>query len=368
MLSSWVSRRNGGVFEAVVAQAEMLKSLGAAPVVLGVREEASAEDAWRLEGIETHLADQSGFASLAYAPDLPGLLDAAHLDLVHLHGIWQFTTKFAGDWAEATHKPVVISPHGMLDPWITRRNSWKKHLARFLWERSAWNSATAFHALTEAEAQDIVHETRGAKVATIPNPAPPLSSDSDLPRGPNVLYIGRIHEKKNIAALLSAWIAAKPKLPEDATLTIAGWGDDAGIDMLEHAMRDHKEASIEFVGTAFGGQKAALFDLARFVVLPSFSEGLPMAMLEAWSAGVPTIMTEHCHLPEGFTAGAAIECGTDRASICEALVKGLNVAEADWEAMSEAARGLAGGPFSPDTIAEVWEAFYLALLEGKSPA
>ena len=67
LLSSWVSRRNGGVFEAVVAQAEMLGTLGAEPVVLGLREEDSGADTWRLDGVETHLVDQSGPGFLGYA-------------------------------------------------------------------------------------------------------------------------------------------------------------------------------------------------------------------------------------------------------------------------------------------------------------
>ena len=347
-----------------MAQAELLRSLGAVPVILGLRDDDSANDGWRLDGIETFLVDRAGPGALAYAPQLPDALASAQLDLLHLHGVWQYPTHAAGRWAETTGRPLVISPHGMFDPWITGRNAWKKHLARFLWERRAWHAATAFHALTEAEADDIAYETQGAKVATIANPAPVTSAPSDLPRGANALYLGRIHEKKNIAALVAAWIEARPALPSDATLTIAGWGDDEGIAMLEQAMQGHRDQGIEFVGAAFGGQKAALFDLARFLVLPSLSEGLPMAILEAWAANVPTIQSAHCHLPEGVASGAAIECGADPASIRDALVRGLTMSEEEWQTMSAAARSLASGPFSQPVIASRWEAFYSALLAG----
>lgn len=341
----------------------MLESLGAEPVVVGLREADTAQDLWRIGGIETHLVDPSGPAAFGFAPDLPEALTEARLDLLHLHGIWQYPSHAAADWANATGKPLVISPHGMLDPWITGRNAWKKHIARALWERRAWRSATAFHALTDAEAHDIAHETHGAKVAMIPNPAPALSPPDDRERGPTVLYLGRIHEKKNIAALITGWIAARPDLPNDASLVIAGWGDDAGIEMLEHAMRDHREAGIEFVGTAFGSQKAALLALARFLVLPSHSEGLPMAILEAWAAGVPTIMTEHCHLPQGYAAGAAIECGTSSEAIRAALVAALDTSHDKWMEMSHAALDLAGGPFAAENVAVRWEELYGVLLD-----
>lgn len=340
----------------------MLGQLGAQPVVIGLREESTADDLWRLAEVETHLVDQSGPQALGFSPDLPEAIEKAQLDLLHLHGIWQYPSLAAADWANATGKPLVVSPHGMLDPWITSRNAWKKHLARALWERRAWRSASAFHALTEAEAQDIANETRGTKIATIPNPAPAPGAPDAAPRPPMALYIGRIHEKKNIAALIAGWTAARPDLPEGASLIIAGWGDNAGIDLLERTMRNHREQSIEFVGTAFGSQKSALFDLARFLVLPSLSEGLPMVVLEAWSAGVPVVMTDHCHLPEGFDAGAAIRCGTDRASIRVSLVDAFSRSEEDWQDMSRAALDLARGPFGAEAVAAKWETLYSALL------
>ena len=177
-----------------------------------------------------------------------------------------------------------------------------------------------------------------------------------------VLYLGRIHEKKNLSALMEAWLSVRSDLPVGASLTIAGWGDDEGIAAIESATTGDRDSGIEFVGTAFGSQKAALLDIARFLILPSHSEGLPMAILEAWAARVPTIMSEHCHLPEGFTEGAAIDCGTSAGSISAALLEAFALDHQEWQRMSSAAGALAGGPFSQQSVAERWEQFYSALL------
>ncbi|QYJ06690.1 glycosyltransferase [Qipengyuania flava] len=339
----------------------MLRALGAQPVVLAVTDAAHEQDRWRLGDADIRLAAARGPAQLAYAPDLPVVLSDAKLDLLHLLGVWQYPTHAAGRWADETGRPLIISPHGMFDPWITGRNAWKKQAARLLWERRAWHRAAAFHALTAAEAADIERESPGARVAVVPNAAPAASPPRDRTPPPHLLYLGRIHEKKNIAALIAAWRSLRGELPADATLTIAGWGDDEGIAMLEHAM-ERADPSIQFVGTAFGAQKAALFDVSRFLVLPSLSEGLPMAILEAWASGTPTIQSDACNLPEGFATGAAIRCGTDRDAIADAIRTAMSIDDAQWLTKSAAARELAASPFSQASIALHWEEIYGALL------
>ena len=125
--------------------------------------------------------------------------------------------------------------------------------------------------------------------------------------------------------------------------------------------------SVEFVGPVHGEAKQRLLESARYVILPSHSEGLPMTILEAWAAGTPTIMTAACHLPEGFAAGAALECGTDAASVAAAIQTGLASDEGAWRAMSEAALGLARGRFSAGQVAREWVAAYRAL-QAERPA
>ena len=74
-----------------------------------------------------------------------------------------------------------------------------------------------------------------------------------------------------------------------------------------------------FTGPVFGEAKDALLRSADAFILPSFSEGLPMAVLEAWAYGLPVLMTDHCNLPEGFAANAALRIGTDVESIAEGM-------------------------------------------------
>lgn len=360
LLTAWASRAGGGVFEAVAAQARLIRDLGAEPVVLALADEAAAEDAGRLSGGEIRLSPVLGPRMIGYSPDLTASLIDASLDLLHLHGIWMYPSRAGTLWARQTGRPYLVSPHGMLDPWITARGRWKKALARAGYERASWHEATRFHALTAAEAGDIARESGRHDSLVIANPAPEVTASSAV-AGLDFVYIGRVHAKKNLVALVEGWNRAQR--PPSARLRIAGWGDDADLAALRAAI-EAGDGSAEFLGPVFGEKKAKLLASARFVVLPSLSEGLPMAMLEAWAAGRPTLMTRDCNLPQGFAEGAALECGHSAQELARAIELALAIGPADWGAMALAARGLATGPFSADAIAAQWASAYASVIEG----
>lgn len=359
LLSTWASRRNGGVFEALVAQAELLGDLGASPIVFALADQEDC-DRDRLGDIPVITTAPLGPAFLGYGPKLGGALAAAELDCLHLHGIWQFNSHAGAVWAHRTGRPYLISPHGMLDPWILARGRGKKWLARGGYERRSWQAARLFHALTQSEATDIARATGRNECAIIPNPAPELQPERGESRSAEIAYIGRIHPKKNLAALIKGWSLAVAVLPADARLTIAGWGEDADLAALRGALEGVPRA--QFIGPVFGDEKRQLLARARFVALASHSEGLPMAMLEAWAAGCPTLMSRACNLPEGYAAGAAIDSGTSADAVAVAIIAAFAMPPTQWQAMSGAARALAAGTFAKATAAARWEATYAKVI------
>ncbi len=168
-----------------------------------------------------------------------------------------------------------------------------------------------------------------------------------------MLYIGRIHPKKNLEPLIDGWVSAKAAAA-GYRLAIAGWGEPAHVAALQAKLAASADPSISFLGPVYGEQKHHLLHEARFVILPSLSEGLPMAILEAWGAATPTLMSAACNLPEGFSAGAALNTGIDANSIAAALRQALALPEADWQKMSAAAQSLARNRFSAETVAAQW--------------
>ena len=349
--------------QAVVAQAAMIRAMGGEPVVFALDDGRGEEAAAALAPTPLVLAPIAGPGQVGFAPgQLRQLLDAG-IDLLHLHGIWMHPSRVAAQWARATGRPYVISPHGMLDPWITARGRWKKALARLGYERASWARATTLHALTVGESRDIAREARRADALVIPNAGPACGALPEAMRAPDILYLGRIHPKKNFAGLVAGWGMANR--PAGAQLHIAGWGDPAAVAELRRLLTAVGDASIVFHGAAFGEAKQRLLDSARFLILPSFSEGLPMVVLEAWAAATPTLMSEGCNLPEGFAAHAALRCGTTPAEIARDIEQAFALDAAAWLAMAGAARALAAGPFSAVSIARRWADAYAALLAGE---
>ncbi|HWU03896.1 MAG TPA: glycosyltransferase [Novosphingobium sp.] len=364
MVTQAASRQGGGLFEVIALQVDLLRRQGARVSVFALEDAFSAADRDRFGDARVELCRPMGPPSIGYGPELASRMLAADLDLLHLHGIWSMTSLSALQWARRTNRPLIISPHGMLDPWITARSPAKKRLARWVYEEPCWRRAYRLHALTGREQADIARETGRSDGIVIPNAAPPLFSPGNAARPPAILFISRIHSKKNLSGLIDGWALARK--PEGAELIIAGWGDAADVAELE-ARIAAGPAGVRFVGPAFGEAKQALLTGVRFAILPSLSEGLPMAMLDAWACGLPTIMSPDCNLPEGIAAGAALACGCDAPSIAAALETALAMAPERWQAMSHAAMALADGPFSLRAVSDAWCAAYAEAIDA-SPA
>jgi glycosyltransferase involved in cell wall biosynthesis len=362
ILTPWSSRLGGGVFEAVVNHALALRVHGnIEPIVFAGEDHCSAEDLPRFQGLPVHTRKSYEPSLFGFAPGLIGDLAAADVDLLHLHGIWMYPSHCGAAWAAWTGKPYVISPHGMLDPWITGRGRWKKGLARLGYENRSWNHASLFHGLTQAEAWDIARELQAIgierRIEVVPNAGAPSAWGGRSEEPSSIVYIGRIHSKKNLGALIDAWrILAEER--RGHRLLIAGWGEKAGVADLHAKLEAATDPSIAFLGPVYGEEKRALLAEARFFVLPSLSEGSPMAIIEAWAHGLPTLMTKACNLPQGFAGGAALEIGTDAGSIASVLRQALAMPSALWDRMSRAASELAETQFSPRVVAERWVEIY----------
>jgi glycosyltransferase involved in cell wall biosynthesis len=378
LLTAHASRRAAGVWVGVAQLAKALAERGLDVEIFGIADHDSATDAAGWDGPLLNLHPVRCSEAFGYAPRLTRSLDGRRPSLLHANGLWMYPSLASLRWSRRARRPYLVAPHGMLDPWAVQRAVWKKRLVGWCFENAHLAGAACLHALTEAEA-------RAIRAYGLANPICVVPNGVDLPKDPVpaeprwagdagqdrkiLLFLGRLHAKKGLANLLAAWrdVRASPEACE-WLLVIAGWDRDGYGRQLER-MAEAREIgdTVRFVGPQFDHDKAASFGRADAFVLPSLSEGLPVAVLEAWSYGLPVLMTGACNLPEGFAAGAALPIGTDRAGIAAGLRRLFALSDAERREMGARGRALVRARFSWASVGERMTTVYQWVLGGGPP-
>ena len=358
ILTASISRKAGGLFWSVRALAQGLQATGCKVKVFASGDAYTERDQSHWSNLDITVFPQMGPAGFGYMPELMSALQITGLDVMHIHGLWMYSSIATMRLSKRTGKPYLVSPRGMLDPWAVNNSAWKKRLAAWLYENAHLRGAACLHALCDAEARAMRAYGLINPICVIPNGVeiPALDSDlgeppwaNGLPRNAKVMfYLGRLHPKKGLSELLHAWAVSKAGVSGDQWyLVIAGWdqgGHEAELKRLgrELGIIDH----VRFVGPQFDSNKAVSLARADAFILPSFSEGLPMAILEAWSYSLPVLMTPQCNLPEGFQAGAAIDINPDTESIAAGMLELFNMSDLDRQAMGDKGYQLVKEKFS----------------------
>ncbi len=189
------------------------------------------------------------------------------------------------------------------------------------------------HALNDAERTCVVEFAPAAADRTfvIPNGIAVPDVPPALEEKSGALYLGRLHPKKQVLELVNAWQAGH----FGCRLTIAGWGDRGYVQRVERAVA--QSSNVEFVGPAYGELKSRLLVAARFLLLPSLSEGLPMAVLEGLSQGCIPVITRECNLPELLESGVALPIESDFSDFSSAIRCILATGEQRLHSLSRAA-------------------------------
>ena len=270
----------------------------------------------------------------------------------------------------------------MLDPWAVKNSAWKKKLALWVYESEHLRSAACLRALCESEARAIRAFGLKNPIAIIPNGVDMLeigdrrSETGNPPWAVRVepgkkvlLYLGRIHPKKGLDNLIRAWAELKINRKSDWVLAIAGWDQGGHEDELkrlatglaipwadvrvnsELRTTNSEPASVVFLGPQFNEAKSACYRHCDAFILPSFSEGLPMVILEAWACGKPVVMTPECNLPEGFPARAGIRITTDIEGIARGLTELFGRSAQELTELGRNGRRLTEEKFNWDRIA-----------------
>ncbi len=360
-LSGSVSRKAGGFFLSVRSLVRTLSDRGVDVEVFSLKDQWTQEDLPLWDPVRVHVVPQWPPRAFGYAPKLLTEILEYQPEILHSHGLWMYKSVAEIKSARKLKIPYIISPRGMLDPWALRHSRWKKKVVGWLFENRHLRGAACLHALCEAEAQSIRAYGLKNPIAIIPNGVDLPTLDPSLsppwqkavPEEKKVLlFLGRLHPKKGIPNLLSAWAQAASAL-KDWMLIIAGWDQGGHENELRRQVQElGLTDQVWFAGPLYGKEKQAAFQAASGFVLPSYSEGLPMAVLEAWSYALPVLMTKECNLPEGFSAGAAVEISLSSQKLVAELIQFAEMTEDERQEMGGRGQKLVKEKFSWKKIAQ----------------
>ncbi len=295
-------------------------------------------------------------------------------DLVHIHELWHVPQALGSFICEINEVPYVISPHGELADWSLRQKRFLKQLAWLGYERHVLRSASAIHALTQDECAAVLAQKVGAKVRVIPNGIDIARVQaligSTTVRGDNrglpskfILHVGRLHQKKGVWFILNVFSQLADEVA-DLDLLIVG-PDPQGMWGKLSAMTRELGIStrVHYLGVVDESTKLRLIQSAELVVLPSFSEGLSMVMLEALACATPLVVSPNCGLPEVQERGAGKIVPLDIKSFVQAILEVVTNRELR-NIMSRHAFALAEQEFQSARVAARMARFYAETLGG----
>lgn len=283
------------------------------------------------------------------------LLDVIKPDLVHVNCCWMPACAFVQQMAQKRNIKVVLTPHGMLEPWIIKRHYWTRKLpALLLYQKAAIQNADCLQATAESEKENLLKlgYNSNIKIVKLGIDVESIIMKISWKKNKQLLFLSRVHVKKGINYLIEAADILRDDL-QGYKILVAGEGDADYVASLKQQIMDKGlQDIIQLIGGVYGNKKWELFQTSDFFVLPTHSENFGLAIAESLASGTPVITTVGTPWNDlnSSNAGAWIEIGTQ--PLVETLRRFLSLSDGELETMGKNGRKLIETKYSAKVMAE----------------
>jgi len=304
-------------------------------------------------------------------PDTAATVDrlAGAADVVHVHAVWEEIQHLACRAARRRGVPLVVTPHGMLDPWNMSNRKWRKRFY-LLWRmRKNLNRAAALHFATTIERDAVARlklrppaliEPFGIDVHEffdLPSPGTFRAAYPQLGDRRLIVFLGRLDYGKGLELLIPAFAKVAG---DDAALVIIGPDSNSGYRKTVEEMIDQHDLRDRtlLTGMLSGRDKLAALVDAYLLAHPSYHENFGLVVPEALACGCPVIVSDQVYLhPQITTAGVGSVVNVTVDSMANELQRWLND-PAIRNTFADRARSYALSTFNWDIIARNWAGHY----------
>lgn len=283
------------------------------------------------------------------------LLDSVRPDIVHVNCCWTPDCAMIQRLAQKWGYKVVLTPHGMLEPWIIKRHYWTRKVpALWLYQKAAVQRADCVQATAESERDNLLKlgYNSNIKVVRLGIDAESIEMKKSWKKTRQILFLSRVHVKKGINFLVEAADVLRNEL-QGYKILVAGEGDADYVEALKRMICDRGlQDIVQLIGGVYGDEKWRLFQTSDFFVLPTHSENFGLAIAESLASGTPVITTVGTPWSDlnSSEAGAWIEIGTE--PLVETLRRFLSLSEDELETMGRNGRKLIETKYSAHVMAE----------------
>lgn len=249
--------------------------------------------------------------------------EQSNYDVVHAHSHLFFSTNLSAVSRKLGSTPLVITNHGLKSQtapeWFQKFYTATAALLTFA-------AADKILCYTETEKKELVDlGIKDEKIEVIHNG---IDTDLFVPSinpgfdKKNLLWVGRYVNGKGLDYLIEAFSILKKKHP-DITLTMVGKGPekDSIVKKIRYLNLENSVIMKDFVSNS---EIMGIYHNSSVFVLPSLEEGVPRAILEAMSCGIPVVCSRLPQLINVVNGGGLLVPLKDSQALADTVSKVLS--------------------------------------------
>lgn len=222
--------------------------------------------------------------------------------------------------------PYLVSLQGTDVPGFERRYNYLYPFLKPILRR-VWSRAGVVVALNDQMVKLAQQTLSQSQFPIVPNAVDanlfhPRVQSVGTTKEVNILCVGRLIERKGQDNLLRAFAELTRRVRQPVRLTLVGKGDSE--DSLRRLVDSLQIAdAVTFAGFVARKDMPAVYQSADIFVLPSFSEGMSIGLLEAMASALPVVVTANGGIDQLVTNGknGFIVAWGDVPALTEALAK-----------------------------------------------
>lgn len=324
----------------------------------------ASENPLVMKNCKVHYVHNYQPLSYSWNTSIAFLLDEIGPDIVHVNCCWMPACAAVQRIAQKRGFKVVLTPHGMLEPWIIKRHYWTRKVpALWLYQKAAVQRADCVQATAESERDNLLKlgYNSNIKVVRLGIDAESIEMKRSWKKSRQILFLSRVHVKKGINFLVEAADVLRNEL-QGYKILVAGEGEADYVEAMKRMICDRGlQDIVQLIGGVYGDEKWRLFQTSDFFVLPTHSENFGLAIAESLASGTPVITTVGTPWNDlnSSEAGAWIEIGTE--PLVETLRRFLGLSEDELETMGRNGRKLIETKYSAHVMAEQMMEVYKSL-------